>query len=56
MPPRRKKDRIDGNDTTMMATAISAMENTSAAGSVWTHLDTSNRSIKRTYKRWSTHG
>ena len=28
IPPRRKKDLIDGSDTTMIATAISAIEST----------------------------
>jgi len=30
IPPWRKKDLIDGNDTTMIATAISVIESTTA--------------------------
>ena len=32
-PPRRNQCRIDGSDTTMIATAISAMESTTTHGS-----------------------
>jgi hypothetical protein len=52
IPPRRRKDRMDGSDTIMIATAISAMESTS------THLsDPCSLSFRvfTAYKRWSKH-
>ena len=52
MPPRRKKDRMEGSDTIVIATAISAMERTSThALAIAYHQRRRHKRRDTTYKR-----
>jgi hypothetical protein len=54
MPPRRRKDRIDGSDTTMMATAISAIDKISTRELECEHDGQFHIHIQTLFHAWIT--